>query len=47
MKFWKCLGWIFTLAFVLMLAVIWLANDHHATATPELQNDPPPAPTFR
>lgn len=47
MKFWQWLARLCTAVFLLLLLGSWLANGHHSsTASPELQDEPPPAPKF-
>ncbi len=46
MKFWKLLGWLCTVVFLLFLLVSWLAADGHLSPTPTLRDEPARAPEF-
>ena len=46
MKFWKLLAWGCTAAFLVLLLISWATGYGSSGQSPELANEPPPAPTF-
>jgi lipid-A-disaccharide synthase-like uncharacterized protein len=46
MKFWKLLGCLCTVVFLIFLLVSWLAADRHLSPAPPLRDEPARAPEF-